>query len=129
MAIKRIKAISLVLALLWAILEMQIENPAHKSSQTECGKEFVCVCLFVCLFLSPFSTIFGKRRGTSEGKRFENSFSFFKGMQTALSTRLFQLSLPNLFMHAIALALKIQKTRNLNVSHFISYFSCTCFLI
>jgi len=41
MAIKRIKAISLVLALLWAILEMQIENPAHKSSQTECGKEFV----------------------------------------------------------------------------------------
>jgi len=42
MAIKRIKAISLVLALLWAILEMQIENPAHKSSQTECGKEFVC---------------------------------------------------------------------------------------
>jgi len=54
MAIKRIKAISLVLALLWAILEMQIENPAHKSSQTECGKEFVCVCLFVCLFVCSF---------------------------------------------------------------------------
>jgi len=64
MAIKRIKAISLVLALLWAILEMQIENPAHKSSQTECGKEFVCVCLFVCLFVPfPFFHHFRKKKG------------------------------------------------------------------
>jgi len=60
MAIKRIKAISLVLALLWAILEMQIENPAHKSSQTECGKEFVCVCLFVPF---PFFHHFRKKKG------------------------------------------------------------------
>lgn len=76
MAINWIKAISLVLALLWAILEMQIENQVHKSSQTECGREFVSVCLFV---FSPFCTIFGNGKVGGRAKDLEICFPFFLG--------------------------------------------------